>query len=245
MVSHSRANLLIVLAMSTTSVAGGAWAADLLASPAAAPYVAASLNGAPIINWQGFYIGAVGGYGWADTSSNVTSPVTVPGAPTSPAGALFGPTLGYNWQMGTLIMGVEGDYAFGNLSGNGLYTGPGRDVAVNYQINNMGTLRARIGYATGNWLLFGTGGFAWANASRHDVQQGGSNAIEDVSADHTGWTLGVGAEYAINKNWSAKGEYRYSSFGAADYVFQNVNGGFTNSVGFNVQQALLGMNYRW
>ena len=80
------------------SIAGAANAADLPASPSA-PYSRDTVN--PVIDWSGFYVGAMGGYANENTSD-----------PFGLKGGFGGATVGYNWQFDAIVAGIEADGAF-------------------------------------------------------------------------------------------------------------------------------------
>lgn len=173
-------------------------------------------------NWTGPYIGIHGGYGFGDY--DVSGAVT---AAVEPKGGFFGIQSGYNWQLSQRwVLGVEGDSAWGSIS---QANGTGRA-----DIDAMGTVRARFGYADGNTLYYATGGLAWLHADT-------VAAAGVVTRDQfwLGWTAGAGIEYALSQKWSAKLEYLYADFGLRDVV-----GGATVRDEFNVHTIKVGMNYR-
>ena len=90
----------LALGLLLTSIAGSAYAADLPAPPSA-PYTKAPAIVSPATNWSGFYIGAMGGYGKENSSD-----------PLALKGGFGGGTVGYNWQFGQFVAGIEGDGAF-------------------------------------------------------------------------------------------------------------------------------------
>lgn len=158
----------------------------------------------PIFTWTGFYIGLNAGVGWQDKSSvYVTTPsgaITSVSTGNSSAGFIGGGQIGYNYQMGSWVLGVEADIQYADVGGKvnwGPYSwwgnGGGND-------QYFGTVRARIGYAIDHWLLYATGGFAY----------GGFNSNwAGGSSDTTGWTVGGGVEYAFTQNWTVKLEGLY------------------------------------
>ena len=156
-----------------------------------------------------------------------------------PNGALIGGQAGYDWQRGSMVYGVEADVMAGAISGNtsasNTVVAPGfagfpmsYTVGVTDKISALGTLRGRIGWATAsNWLVYGTGGLAWGNTQSTvtgNGQFGGgagvninqSNNPATSSATRVGWTLGAGAEYAINNKWSLRGEVLYYDLGKSN-----------------------------
>jgi outer membrane immunogenic protein len=123
------------------------------------------------------------------------------------------------------VFGVEGDSSWGAIS---------QTNGVNRaDIDAMGTVRARFGYAGGNVLYYATGGLAWLHA---DTAAAGVTTRDQF---WLGWTAGAGIEYALSQKWSAKVEYLYADYGLRDMV-----GGAVVRDDFNVHTIKLGVNYR-
>src|SRR5262249_26043006 len=102
------------------------------------------------------------------------------------------------------------------------------------------TLRGRIGYAFADrWLVYGTGGAAWVNAKTDVVATGLGTASFDTT--RTGWTAGAGLEFAIDRNWSVKGEYLHVDAG----TFSASNGLVGVSVHVKEDIGRVGFNYRF
>lgn len=150
-------------------------------------------------NWSGFYIGGHLGYGWGD--NEVTNLTTGTKSNLAADGFLGGAQIGFNWQTGAFVFGVEGDWSWTNADGS---TSIPAAVAADY--NWYGTATARVGYAFDNMLWYVKGGAAWMDT---DYTLGGVT----VGDTRTGWTVGTGLEWAISPNWSAKLEYNYLDFG--------------------------------
>jgi outer membrane immunogenic protein len=178
------------------TVSGAASAADMYRkAPPAVPVVA------PITayNWTGFYAGANLGGEWL--RDRMTDGVTT--NTRTPSSVFGGVQAGYNFQTGPWVLGVESDVGYGH---------PVKSSAIGrVEKDWSGTVRARAGYAFDNVLLYGTGGLAWAHFKVDD-----SAANLRRTTTRAGWTLGAGAEYAINQNVSVKGEYLYADFGKAN-----------------------------
>ncbi|WP_024277284.1 outer membrane beta-barrel protein [Xanthobacter sp. 126] len=172
-----------------------------------APYV----QPVAAFTWTGFYLGANAGYGWGSSSFS------------SPGGFLGGFQAGYNFQFGSpFVLGIETDFDFAGMS------------AGAYSLNNLGTVRARLGYSFDRVLIYGTGGFAYG--------QGSANFFSLTSSStQTGWTLGLGAEVGFDRNWSAKLEYLYVDLGSA--TFPTAVGPVTTGFDANILRA--GVNYRF
>jgi outer membrane immunogenic protein len=157
---------------------------------------------APAFTWTGLYLGVNAGVGWANGRDvYVTTPsgaVTTLSA-GSDAGFVGGGQIGYNFQTGAFVFGVETDIQYADLGGKlnwGPYTWWGNGSTSQY----VGTVRARVGYAIDRTLIFLTGGLAYGGLNSGGAFGGNNN---------TGWTLGGGVEYAFTNNWTAKIEYDY------------------------------------
>ena len=200
-----------------------ALAADLAAAPiySKAPAVA------PVGNWTGFYIGAMGGYGKENTSSAGAL-----------SGGLAGGTVGYNWQTGAMVLGLEADAAWSNIGASAGIPGL---VAVSDNIDDLGTVRGRVGYAIDQVLLYGTGGFAWADNKLTATVLGTSFSQSQV---HTGWTAGAGVEVMFLPKWSVKAEYLYRSFSGQTYFASIIPGGVPTGT-LNINSGQVGVNYHF
>lgn len=202
--------LLAIAALATVMISGHAQAADIGYRQYAPPPAAV-----PAYRWMGAYFGGNIGYQWGSIDNN--------GA--EPSGVTGGLQAGYNWQTGYFVFGAEGDL---NLSS-------ADDTFAPWQFSNpwFGTLRARLGVAPwSNLLFYATGGVAFGG-----LEAEYKGLSEDRS--HLGWTVGAGAEYAINNNWSIKAEYLYMGFASRAYSVTGADHGFdTNLIRF-------GFNYRF
>jgi outer membrane immunogenic protein len=178
---------------------------------------------APLPTWAGFYVGAMGGY------------ATVDGGGFD--GGFAGGTVGYNWQQGPVVFGIEADAAWADLSANGFV--PGVLGSFNSKIEDMGTVRGRIGYAFGPALLYATGGYAWAENKLTNTF--GPFSTSD-SQFLNGWTVGAGVEYMFVPKWSLKAEYLYKSFGSENYSTLTVP---VSSGTLNLHSVQVGVNYHF
>ena len=175
----------------------------------------------PFYNWTGFYAGAHLGVGWSDDDGGGNS-----------SGFLGGGQVGFNYQINQWVLGLEADIAGTTIGDSVSVAVPGAVVTGSGSLDWVSTLAPRIGYAFDRWLVYGKFGGAWAHGS-------GSvsvNGIQVVSVDQTvsGWVLGVGTEYALRDNWTAKIEYNMMDFGS--------DGPFADNK-FHVFKA--GLNYRF
>lgn len=218
--------LLASVGIVALTVGAPALAADL---PTKAPIY----NPAPVYSWQGFYVGTHSGFGWGGSLS--APPFNVQ---TDPDGFFGGIQIGYNWMFSpSWVLGVQADISAADIHGQGTFLG---FIPVQSKLSRFATLRARVGYTWDQALLYATGGLAWAR------QQRSFNAffIQDTAnADHTGWALGLGLEYAIAARWTFLMEYLYLGLGSATYNYVNTIGPVNANL--NVHTFRTGMNYRF
>ena len=193
-------------------------AADLSAPPAP---VAAT----PI--WQGFYLGAVGGYA-ADASS---------GGLLKPSGPTAGGTIGLQGQWGALVAGIEADGGWANVKASTTVAG----ITGASNVKAAATVRGRVGVAFDQVLVYGTAGFAWAQDTITLSVPG--LALSD-SQTHTGWVAGGGAEYMIAPRWSVKAEYLYRDFGSQTYFTAQLPPGLPSGT-LKVHSGQIGVNFHF
>ena len=201
-----------VAALATVTMMGAANAADILRRdvmpmnppPYYVPY-----------NWTGFYIGINGGGGWGNSDGLVNS--------FSTSGGLVGGTLGYNWQMGQGVFGLEGDFDWSNIGATAACPPTSCEVRNNW----LSTVRARFGYAFDRFMPYITGGLAFGEV---ETSAAGVASATDTKV---GWTIGAGVEGSIAGPWTAKVEYLY------------VDLGNTANLDFRAHVGRVGLNYRF
>ena len=188
-------------------------------------------------NWTGFYVGAHGGYGWAEFSDDPSGP----GSSASAKGWLGGGQLGFNYQMGSLVLGLEGDYSVANLK---FRQDLGGGDFGQIKVNQMATLAGRIGYAFDRTLVYGKVGGAWTR-EKYDFLIAPDTATG--SANRVGWLLGAGVEYAFWSNWSAKVEYNYMNMGTKTVTLATTGAlaAAPANVSLDAHAVKVGVNYRF
>ena len=159
-------------------------------------------------DWSGGYVGVWGGVACIDgTMIDNTGGFTYLNAGCGGKGGVLA---GYNYQMDSLVIGVEGDWGkSGKIAEN---NDPTADFS--YALKDIATLRARVGYAIDDTLLFATAGGAWA---RGDLDGIISATPDHLIADHFGWTIGGGIEQAVTDSFRLKLDYLYTSLNDGDY----------------------------
>jgi outer membrane immunogenic protein len=222
----------------------------------------------PIYNWSGYYVGVNAGYGWGNEdvalapTNNPASIVFFVGTfPTfipntvrpNPRGVLGGGQVGYNWQSGRAVFGLEADFQGADVGGTVNTFVPPIVSATGQRLDWFGTVRGRAGFtATPNLLLYVTGGLAYGEVKHafSASNSGGSFNNTFVNNTSAGWTVGAGAEWGFAPNWSVKAEYLYMDLGTR--TFATLPSG-TTPVGASLdsrfadkfQIARVGINYRF
>jgi outer membrane immunogenic protein len=227
-------------AILVAGMVGTAAAADLPEESPSPVAVAASTN------WTGIYVGIKGSYNWAEATGTVYGPPPFPNHSmdkNNPQGAQVGGELGYNFQGAgsPFVFGASVDFQTGGFSDSAHSVYGPFAVTGETKLNNLGSVQARLGYAMGRWLPFVSGGYAFGQGEHTStIDFIGSSTFSDTKW-YSGWTAGVGTEYAINKHWSLKGEYRYTDLGS-----ETLNlGGVGTKVNLVNQSVDFGVNYRF
>lgn len=166
-------------------------------------------------------------------TSTATAPFTVP---LDPKGWLGGFQAGYNWQSGYFVYGMEGDISFSGIKaeGSGSYTlrpvylvgdfdNYAGTVTAKASVDYFGTIRGRLGFANDTWLVYATGGYAWAHTetslySSHERLTNNLlipnfpaalNGQASSSGIRSGYAVGGGLEWKLAPHWTVKAEYLY------------------------------------
>jgi outer membrane immunogenic protein len=229
-----------LLSATALSIAGGltAFAADM-------PVKAAPPAPVAVYDWGGLYVGGNIGYGWGSSDPNLTFVDTnlvgfggyfaAGGNVTpnvKPTGVIGGVQIGYNWMVSPhWVLGLVTDFQGSDVkaSGTNSFT-PGNVFTPSAQSNSVqtdwfGTARAKLGFAQNNWLLYGTGGLAYAH-----VKTSGALTfqlppfVSFTGSDSTikaGWAIGGGLDYGVTRNWTVGVEYLYMDLGRVSYTEAN------------------------
>lgn len=212
--------------------AGAATAADL---PSRKGPVAAPIAYAPIFTWTGFYVGANAGYAWGQidsTNLGIVNPFS------DPDGFVGGGQIGYNYQVGQLVFGIEADFQGADLKATARNLAG--TVTASNELNWFGTVRGRVDYSFDRFLPYVTGGFAYGNVKNSVTGPG--FAFRDDNTQY-GYTVGAGLEYAFTNNLSAKIEYLYVDLDKESFTVPG--GTFTSNVDTKFSVVRAGLNYRF
>jgi outer membrane immunogenic protein len=187
--------------------------------------------------WAGFYAGVHAG--WIGMDKDWFVYLNGAGTHHTLSGVLGGGQIGFNWQTGNWVLGIEGDASGMDLSGSSIC--PQITFTCRTTANWLATVAGRAGYAFGPALLFVKGGAAWAGEKFAFVPNVGGVSTAETSQTRSGWTLGGGVEYAFAPNWSVKVEYDYFGFGSKDVSISGV----VANIDQTAQRAIVGINYHF
>jgi len=156
----------------------------------------------PAANWAGWYIGAHAGAVWQNTQADtVTQPYgfSIGNTSASKTGFIGGGQIGYNWQNGNFVFGLEGDIS--GLSGKTNTGLPFYDAVLESRIRWLSTVRGRFGLAVGNTMAYMTAGVAIGGV-KNSINLLSSPYSGSSSSTKVGWTVGGGVEHMLNRNWT-------------------------------------------
>jgi outer membrane immunogenic protein len=234
------------------ALAAPASAADLAARPV--PYAKAPAMIAAVFDWSGFYIGANGGWG---SSRKCWDNVTAAGVFLAnegchnATGGVAGGQIGYRWQTGSWVFGLEGQGDWANLRGRNISTAFGVNTNDS-SINAFGLFTGQVGFAANNVLFYVRGGGAVTDDSFRIYQTApfviGSNVVSDT---RWGGVVGAGIEYGFSPNWSAAVTYDHLFMGTRTNTF--TSNGVLAPVGTQAYERIkqdadlvtVRVNYRW
>jgi outer membrane immunogenic protein len=241
-------SLIASASASAIFLAAGAQAADLGGRPV---YKAPAAEPVPWA-WTGFYIGGNVGAAWGRSSisdapgtTNIYfTPLGLSGLNANGRGVIGGVQAGYNWQVASFVLGLEGDFSGASLDRSTAVTVFGVPRTYRSRLNWLATIRGRIGVAFGRTLIYGTGGAAFAGLNDQLTDPGGAFTASPGS-NFTGWTVGGGVEYAFADRWTAKAEYLHIGFRDRTATAP----GFPTAYAFrfrdSVDVARVGINYKF
>jgi outer membrane immunogenic protein len=228
----------------------------------------------PPFSWTGFYIGGNLGGKWGDPSTTINvAPATAFGAALSAGGELSlgsatgnafmgGGQVGYNWQSGPVVFGVEGDIDLHHWTTTQVLTSfavgtvfvPGDFFTTDSHWQ--ASLRGRLGYAWDRYLLYATGGVAWTSVTvgaNFTPFAGAPGTFGSDSGVLAGGTVGGGLEYALWDHVSLGIEGRYTRYGTHSFNGGTVALGVgpftfpavTQSVQLNTVEVIERINWRF
>jgi outer membrane immunogenic protein len=173
---------------------------------------------APLIySWSGLYIGGHVGGAKAERCLSIVEFGNTEVC-NDKTGWLGGGQIGYNFQTGAFVFGVEFSGSFAGLSGDRTF--PNVNAHFHSDGKSLLLLTGRVGFAADRALFYITGGGAW---SRNEVTLYWNNLVGSRDVDRQGWTIGGGIEYAFTQNWSFAGQYNFVDLGGRNVTFDALN----------------------
>jgi outer membrane immunogenic protein len=223
----------------------------------------------PVTTWTGGYIGVNAGYSWNQTTGNTGcfDPTGVPNGIgcwnlnsgiVKPAGGLAGGTIGYNWQSGQTVWGLESDLQWSNTNKTGTstnlccvpaFTSAVGVVTAQADLRWFGTARGRVGYlVTPSTLLYVTGGLIYGQeATTGALVFPLVSYLNHGSSTRIGGTAGAGVEYLFTQNLSGKIEGLWYDMGSTTNSFISPVTGYTLTDRYRFDGGIVraGLNYHF
>jgi outer membrane immunogenic protein len=232
--------LLTALSLGALALGSPALGADLPLKAAPRPV--------PVYDWSGFYVGGFGGYAFGN--QNLVNPNGLVGfAPFTSNwethGGFGGGEIGYNWQMGNVVFGLEADGAGTNIQGRnnfGLVDVNGAPMDDFNKLKWVASVRARGGIAVDRLLLFFDGGWAYGDITHTNTVAGG--AVDQFTVSRSGLAAGGGIAYAMTDNLIGKVEYRYYDLGTY-HRLTPLNTALPYNVSNTYSTVLLGLDFKF
>jgi len=231
-----------LMLVTASLVALGAVAPAVAADLAARPYTKAPPMVQAAYDWSGFYIGINGGGGTSRNSWDLVG--GLPQGNHDATGGTIGGQVGYRWQTGPIVFGVEGQGNWADFSGDNVsQVIPGNRNRT--KIDAFGLFTGQVGYAWNNALLYVKGGAA-ATDNRYSILTTAGGALL-ASTDETRWggTVGVGFEYGFAPNWSFGVEYDHLFMGSSTNNFATLPVLQSNNIKQDVDLFTARVNYKF
>jgi high affinity Mn2+ porin len=194
-----------------------------------------------------FYVGGHAGYLFGNANATLSDPTGGASAGgTTVFGSLFGGVQGgyERYFPSRLMLGIEADLSFMNYMdfNQVLSYRATQSASATEQLEFLGTLRGRVGYAFGDWTPFLTGGLAWASTrfSRTDWPTGNEDATSGQW--RLGYAVGGGIDYSLDRRWSTRLEYLYTNLGLTGFLFAS---GARYDSQYDFHRFRVALNYRF
>jgi len=167
-------------------------------------------------------------------AASAINPLAVPRS-LSPdgSGMVGGAQFGFNYQIGAVVIGAETDLSATRLGGSQTTAAnPGGTrftTRAENEVSMLGTVRARAGFVLGDFLIYGSGGYAYGLVDQRgsitpDNPATTSGAAASRSGLASGWALGGGVEYAILPGMTLRLDYTHYDLGNQKLTLQDYTG---------------------
>jgi outer membrane immunogenic protein len=226
----------IAILAASMATAGG-----MAPAPAVEPVVV--VEPAPLVfDWTGAYVGLQ----YNLLNSNVDSTIGLFDEDyefgKNVDGQGFGIYGGYNWQNSAWVYGVDAEYNWVDADDDATIDimPTSTTSTTSAEIEATGALRARVGYAAGRALFYGTAGLAYVDYEIRNVTGG----LADTEGTYNwGWTAGIGMEYAFTDNWIGRIDYRYSDYDGESGSFFDDSSDY--EIDLDTSEVRVGVAYRF
>jgi outer membrane immunogenic protein len=227
-----------------------------------APYWSAARAHAPLSVpiWAGGYLGIQGGLAHHDAFFNNTDLFfglsTTSLHEREKTGGTVSGLLGYNWQQGSFVYGLEGDWSWiGARTSQLAARNTLESLSTSFDVNWLATLRGRAGLAFDSTLVYVTGGVAFGHVNnRFNLIFTPSSGVASFTENKTkvGWTAGVGVEHMFSQHWTARAEFRYVDLGRSRIACSSatdlsgcVSSGYRGDFSNTLKLGLVGLAYKF
>jgi outer membrane immunogenic protein len=229
-----------ILFVTASVVALGAASSASAADLAARPYTKAPPMVAAVYDWTGFYIGINGGGGFSHNSWDLVG--GIPEGSHDASGGTVGGQIGYRWQMGQVVFGVEAQGNWADFTGDNVsnFFAPDRNRT---KIDAFGLFTGQIGYAFNNVLLYAKGGAAVTDSKYEVISGFGAGVLDSTSKTRWGAVVGAGVEYGFSPGWSVAFEYDHLFMDRQTVTFPLL--GQSDSIKQDVDLFTARLNYKF
>jgi outer membrane immunogenic protein len=189
-----------------------------------------------VFDWTGLYAGLQVGVVWGNVETEDLWCVNFPEdcygdsedryfSDTDLNGIKFGGHIGFHQQFDMLVLGLESDLNWGGGHGTGAFfyyddsdgeIYPGNpDEFVDFDMLWEGSTRLKFGVALDRWMPYVTGGIAYGQADVLHHLDWDPDVDLDGTVNLIGYTVGIGAAYAVTDQIFVHGEARYTDYGTS------------------------------
>jgi len=254
-------SLLCGFAVAAIVIAGSASAADIGAPPA---YKVPPAVAPVVFSWTGCYVGGHVGYGWGRTNwipTGADFSLEFDQTDVDTAGPVVGGQVGCDYQFaGRWVVGIQASFSGAHIDGTGFEQdvfSPAPDTVFESFYSKtdwIASVTGRLGFApwSRQTLIYAKGGAAWAHDRYifNEVETCNcipDNGIQNATETRTGWTAGLGFEWAFAPNWSVWVEGNHYDFGTRTVAFspnEALHAEFER-IRQRIEVVTFGVNYRF
>ncbi len=189
----------------------------LIASSAAAVLALSAQSAfAQDTTWSGPYVGIQAGAARAETVHSDLDDwyYNYQNFKSDKTDVVGGVKAGFDYQAGPALVGVLGEVSFGKIDTATEVTPEDPSYAISSKTKLLGSLRAKLGVASGNLAVFATGGWAFSDTKHSFGDTDGSDEGFSEKGARSGYVVGLGAAYAIGAHSKIGFDLSRYQFGA-------------------------------